>query len=56
MMHFDSDENNALFAFDWLADPLGLIQVQLSYVLDGSIIGYRNNNLVNQPYLDTGVF
>ena len=56
MMHFDSDENKALFAFYWLVDPLGLIQVQLSYVLDGSIIGYRNNNLVTQPYLDTGVF
>ena len=56
MTHFDSDENNALFAFYWLADPLGLIQVQLSNVLDGSIIGYRNNNLVTQPYLDTGVF
>ena len=53
MMHFDSDENKALFAFYWLVDPLGLIQVPLSY---GSIIGYRNNNLVTQPYLDTGVF
>ena len=48
MMHFDSDENNALFAFYWLANSLGLIQVQLSYVIDGSIIGYRNNHLVNE--------
>ena len=47
-MHFDSDENNALFAFYWLANSLGLIQVQLSYVIDGSIIGYRNNHLVNE--------
>ena len=33
MTHFDSDENNALFAFYWLADPLALIQVtaQLRY-------------------------
>ena len=53
MTHFDSDENNALFAFYWLADPLALIQVQLSYVTDGTIIGFRNNNLVTQPYLDT---